>query len=475
MELKVRIPIPLCLFNLSSKFKFVFLIFCSWILIFLISGKLLNNTSLSSGARLSPTINLVNSLKLIDQNAIAYPNVHEHFQKVDKFETGPLSNFSGGKSLSLLGEIEETVEKWTSNVRVGFSSEPNLVVTEPITPSHDKSQPDIRDLAYTHPENPDVKGRTFSGLQNHSHILQTYLNSQEVTINDNLRPKLFKPQLLTGLSSNHFIEHKQSIVTAWKHFKNASVVIYDLGLDEDQVEFFKNDTRYIYKKFDFEKYPEHVKYLQNMSFKVLSLMECLISYQICIWFDTSILFKRSAVMLTYKYVLSNKSSFVFYIKSTGHNTAYATHPMMFAYLPSNITRFNQPGNNGLMSQGGAIILLNTQELKHKIMKFAIACALTRECISPPYHLTEDTEYGLKYCNEKYPPTHPFVCHRFDQSLWNILVANCYDFNFKKYRPGKVEVIASPDRKVGRADLIESYLDDSHDVSEEDLKAIYSEI
>ena len=159
---------------------------------------------------------------------------------------------------------------------------------------------------------------------------------------------------------------------------------------------------------------------------------------------------------------------LYYIKPAGHNTAWATHPNMFSYLPSNISHFNlnktqaeqlNPPQDWAMSQSGAIIAINSFEFKHKIMKYAISCALTQDCIAPNYEMTDKrirfgsryNPYGNfdnRYCDNKYDRVHPFVCHRFDQSLWMILVANCYNFNVSKYRPSWGENVAQPDRRMG---------------------------
>ena len=208
---------------------------------------------------------------------------------------------------------------------------------------------------------------------------------------------------------------------------------------------------------DFTKYPKHVKWLTSMAFKVICIMECLIEYGNCLWFDTSIVFHETPEKLVMKHIIKQKSSFVYYIKPAGHPVAWATHPLMFAYLPANITHFNQPQVQ--MSQGGASITVNTYELKHKVMKFAIACALTWECIAPNYPITAKRvrwgtynpwgDFEPRYCNASYPKSHPFVCHRFDQSMWMILVANCYNFDEKKYRPIRGDEIGFPNRAIGK--------------------------
>ena len=64
---------------------------------------------------------------------------------------------------------------------------------------------------------------------------------------------------------------------------------------------------------------------------------------------------------------------------------------MFAYLPSNISKFNMEDFH--TSQAGAVILYNTDELMHGIYKWAIACALTKECIMPSYELNDGFNYS----------------------------------------------------------------------------------
>ena len=72
----------------------------------------------------------------------------------------------------------------------------------------------------------------------------------------------------------------------------------------------------------------------------------------------------------------------------------ATHPEMFSYFPSNVTRFKRtlipyPSENIGQSQSGLMFFYNSARLKQKIMKYAIACTLTESCIYPNSPLTID--------------------------------------------------------------------------------------
>ena len=310
-------------------------------------------------------------------------------------------------------------------------------------------------LLYAHPENPDILGRPFSGLIKHAHILTVYLNTPTIKIDPNNR---IKPQLLTALSNDHFKEHVANSVQLFKLFPDQQVCIFDIGLSNSQAAYFKNSTKYIYKKFNFTKYHEKTVYLTGMSWKVFVHMECLMEFGACQWFDASILFTTNIDKILNEYVYERNSSFVYYIRPAGHTTPWATHPFMFSYLPSNITKMNSKMYK--MPQSGAQILFNTDELKNKFMKWAISCALTPECMFPNYELNEVripfgtrfNPYGTfehKHCSSENNALRPFNCHRFDQSLFAILAQNMYGYDLSKYRTLKDEWPATPDRTAAK--------------------------
>ena len=97
-----------------------------------------------------------------------------------------------------------------------------------------------------------------------------------------------------------------------------------------------------------------------------------------------------------------------------------------------------------MSQAGATVTYNTPDLKNGIMKYAIACALTEECLHPEFELyprkmnakgtLKDRKVDIHFCNPETEVDKPFDCHRFDQSLFSVLVSNFYNFNTSMYRP-----------------------------------------
>lgn len=313
---------------------------------------------------------------------------------------------------------------------------------------------------YPHPEDPTVLGRPFSGLLTHQHILDAYLAVPPIVL-DPENPNL-TPQLVTGISENHFDEHTVTINTVFDNHPGQNIIIYDLGLTAKQKNHFKADDRFIFKRFPFKKYPKKMVWLTGMSWKILAWMDCLMEYGACQWFDASIKFESSPKLIIEEYIYARNSSFVYYIHPAPHNAPWATHPIMFSYLPSNITKLNQKTAN--MCQSGAVLMYNTVEFQQKAMKYAIGCALTPECMFPNYELSERRtdimnermaeksnpwgSFEHKHCPgfSKAPWNKPFNCHRYDQSLMAILISNMYDHDYSMYRPMWSEVIGVTDRR-----------------------------
>ena len=57
---------------------------------------------------------------------------------------------------------------------------------------------------------------------------------------DKSKKPTITPTLVTGFSANHFHEHTTHIENLKEKFPGQKVVVYDLGLEPDQIEFIKN-------------------------------------------------------------------------------------------------------------------------------------------------------------------------------------------------------------------------------------------
>uniref|UniRef100_A0A914ZCD8 Uncharacterized protein n=1 Tax=Panagrolaimus superbus TaxID=310955 RepID=A0A914ZCD8_9BILA len=96
--------------------------------------------------------------------------------------------------------------------------------------------------------------------------------------------------------------------------------------------------------------------------------------------------------------------------STGHSIRHATNEGMYKYIPLDMTI---PRNHDMLEAN--MMLIHRSETTRKIIKWSVLCAITRDCIEP-----QGSILGCPREDDKMPEG---VCHRQDQSLYNILLAN----------------------------------------------------
>lgn len=136
----------------------------------------------------------------------------------------------------------------------------------------------------------------------------------------------------------------------------------------------------IYRKFEFEKYPRHIKNLRNYAWKLLLIGELLSEFEGVMWIDSSMRIYGHFDHILERMVCFNSGALFFLKIEGGHSIAMATHPGMIEYFP--ITP--KEGLTETMLPGGTLILLfNTEDVKEHIMKWAAVCALVQDCIAPP--------------------------------------------------------------------------------------------
>ena len=224
---------------------------------------------------------------------------------------------------------------------------------------------------------------------------------------------------VTGASSNHFTECKANIEHFSKQFPGKRVIFYDLGLDDSQVSFVKSLPFLTFRKFKFASYPAHVGNLHNYAWKALIIQQILAEFDGVMWFDSSVKFTGDHTHTIMERLARHKSGFMFYVSSAGHSIITATHPRMMEYFPMEKT-----GAVNDMLQSGAVIVINTAEVQKYIMKWLVVCVLKTDCIAPVG--------STLWCNKTFPRERFGGCHRYDQSLLNILVSNAYNHEEERY-------------------------------------------
>ncbi|XP_031558091.1 uncharacterized protein LOC116294599 [Actinia tenebrosa] len=286
--------------------------------------------------------------------------------------------------------------------------------------------PKIELQQYVHPHNSSVKGIEFN-LSLHIYSLAMQLMAQlesgkkvEKLTMDSLIEAMAP---VTAISSNHFHELIAHLGDFHRFVPNKKLVVYDLGLTQNEVSSLKGIDYVEYRKLNVSVYPEHVRNLHSYAFKPLVIQQVLAERGGVLWMDSSVKIRMPYTKLL-EQMVNSSSGFLYYLHPNRHNILSATQPRMFEYLPMNNLhemKFNQP-------QATGFITFNTPEIRKFIFKWAILCSLVQDCIIP--------KGSTIYCGSKFPEKPASGCHRYDQSMFSILVRNEFGSETKRYIIGE---------------------------------------
>ena len=287
--------------------------------------------------------------------------------------------------------------------------------------------------------NSTVVGKVFQMDNETSRIVRNFLKDKifkrkAVTL-DAKTPFFDVVVPVTAASSNHFGELMPNVKFFPTHFPEKKLFCYDIGLDESQASQLKKLPYVSYRKFDFDKYPPHIKNLMNYAWKILIIGELLSEFDGVMWFDTSVRV-HGDVNQVLERLVRFKSGILFFLKigPKSHSIAAATDPGMIEYFP-----LTPQGKTGLVTDmlpGGTILVLNTADVQEHVMKWASICALVKDCIEPPGSTIKCPSDIWTIPREQFAN-----CHRYDQALFSLLVTNLYGNDRERYSLNATEAFA----------------------------------
>lgn len=329
-------------------------------------------------------------------------------------------------------------------------------------------------------------GKKF-GVKSSDRIRDTII-TLKTRSSDKIVKNLRIPVPVTAISSNHIHELKS-------HFKNILHFIESLSLDDRPSEIliynlapnsgnlktslshFKKTTEHLnitlkIRDFEFKHYPSHVKDLHNYSWKILIQMEVLAEFGALWWFDASAKPNEDKFgLLEHSIKSSVKNGFcqTFLTNPSGFVPGIHTCKKMLDFLPivgrDNLEFWERTGK--MQQATSSIKILGGKNVNsHKILGNsengdsynvptmnpsysgcainvhipAFMCALHESCIAP----YGSSQLICQKDEDKQPDDCESLCHRYDQSMDNLITGQFYNFSLEKYsifaRNGGIQVL-----------------------------------
>ncbi|KAK5968908.1 hypothetical protein GCK32_008122 [Trichostrongylus colubriformis] len=296
------------------------------------------------------------------------------------------------------------------------------------------------DFCYHLPPEPQTVGRRFD-CASAAYLDNLGLLSSEHAID--VKKGFFpKPMFVTAMSDNHFKEGLTLIASIRKIWPQKKIFVYDLGLGAQSMEELKNKCRIEIRSFPFDKYPDYVKNLYEYRWKSLIIATALKEFGAVWYMDSSIRWKKDRLDLVYDEVrcrryhdwpksrnfLENpnvtecgKSAYLLQ-SSSSHGVFPTTNPGVYEYIPTLLSYLKQKSCEN--HDAGFAFVVRTEDALN-ILKWYVLCALEKNCMAPP-----GAQLSCRFGEDRY--SHYAGCHRYDQSVINLLLANAYGYNAKNY-------------------------------------------
>nr|CAD2126790.1 unnamed protein product [Meloidogyne enterolobii] len=192
------------------------------------------------------------------------------------------------------------------------------------------------------------------------------------------------------------------------------IIGYDLGgitENKEMMNELEKVCNFEWRKFNFSVLPETVRKPTVFAWKIVIIAEILNEYPTMIYADAGVRFYYDGFNNYFDRIEDGTISGLQMPSDSGHSIAFATHPDFYKYIPHYWEEMSEKSLKEMHEANFMIIHRN--EYTRKLLKWAILCAYTLECIDPP---------GSTIVCE-----HPYVgiakCHRQDQSIINILTNN----------------------------------------------------
>ena len=236
------------------------------------------------------------------------------------------------------------------------------------------------------------------------------------------------PVLVTAASENHFREAQALFENIHSRllpkYRDLKIIFYDLGLYEQSLHLLRKHCKCEVRKFSFEEYPHHVRWLFMYTWKPIIIQQVLKEHPSIMWADASVRFSHPDLKSFYLH--ENNLGIKLY--PGGGSIARRTQLNTFKYLGEKPCMFNVPE-----LEATVIMLKRSKFTLTNIMRPWVSCALSSGCMIQPC-----SSIRIWCPSGNYDMG---CCHRFDQSVLGIILTRLfyYERNMLHIRTDEIKV------------------------------------
>ncbi|CAB04238.1 Nucleotide-diphospho-sugar transferase domain-containing protein [Caenorhabditis elegans] len=274
-----------------------------------------------------------------------------------------------------------------------------------------------------------------------------------------------EPVFVTAFN-NPFIRNGKRLISSIRRlgFHN-KIILYNLGIEKENLKALENSCILEIRHFNFTKYPGYVRNLKSYRWKPIVIAETLREFGAIWYLDSSVVFEKKNVSHIYDLVTCHgkvngtrapllsssardlresrephesgwnldvwkrnlnecrKGQYLLHGYS-GHGILSATNPAVYKYFPTNPAELKKP--KAKMYDAGFVYAVATRQTMLDIVKWYFLCALQEDCMAPKDAVLRCTfENGDRFSSYA-------GCHRYDQSIINLVLANQFWYDRRYY-------------------------------------------